>query len=82
MSPNLSAGVIVTSILMGVLLTGCVDKNDRRLVADEKTCREMGHQEDTPEFKQCMADLNDRRCSSSPKGGHQKTKDCTQILHE
>jgi hypothetical protein len=64
-------------------LTGCASE-DRRLVADRQTCQSMGHVEGTPEFTQCMRDLNERRCptrKATKYGGivHEATTDCTRL---
>jgi hypothetical protein len=43
----------------------------------------MGHVAGTPEFKQCMNDLNERRCavqrSKAGTGSHIATTDCTRL---
>jgi hypothetical protein len=44
----------------------------------------MGHVEGTPEFKQCMNDLNLRRCATRKAtkfGGnvHEATTECTRL---
>jgi hypothetical protein len=77
--PPLVASVLILAV---VLLTGCAGE-DRRLVADQESCRNMGHAPGTPEFKQCMTDLNDRRCAvQKAKGGagsHIATAECTKL---
>jgi hypothetical protein len=43
----------------------------------------MGHVAGTPEFKQCMSDLNERRCarqrSKAGTGSHIATTECTRL---
>src|SRR5437764_245073 len=49
--------LIVSSLMLTIAsFAGCAGQ-DRRLVADEQSCRNMGHAAGTPEFKQCMHDL-------------------------
>jgi hypothetical protein len=72
-----------TLLIVIALLTGCASE-DRRLVADEQSCRSMGHVDGTPEFRQCMNDLNERRCATrkaTKQGGsvHEATTDCTRL---
>lgn len=67
-------------VLATFILHGCAQP-DRRLVEDRQTCLAMGHQGGTPEFQQCMADLNERRCpTKQTRHGqeHVVSKECTQ----
>ncbi len=63
-------------------IAGCANE-DHRLAEDQQSCVAMGHVEGTPEFKQCMADLNQRRCAeakSKTEGTqHEATVDCTKL---
>ena len=69
--------LLAPTLLSGLLLIlGCADQ-DRRLVEDEKSCLQMGHPTGTPEFKQCMTDLNERRCATMT-GRHVATQACTR----
>jgi hypothetical protein len=66
-----------------VLLSGC-GHVDRRVAEDRETCSAMGHAPDTPEFRSCMQELNNRRCANirTGKGGythHEATLDCTKL---
>ena len=83
MSPKLRPTVVVSALVLAVVsFTGCAAE-DRRLVADEQSCRGMCHVAGTPEFKQCMNDLNQRRCavqrSKAGTGSHIATTDCTRL---
>lgn len=82
MSCNFGPRLVASMLLLAMLLlTGCASE-DRRLVADEQSCRNMGHADGTPEFKQCMTDLNQRRCATrSTKSGTvlERTTDCTML---
>lgn len=74
---------LAATLLLGVsLLAGCASE-DRRLVEDRQSCLQMGHSPGTPEFKQCMLDLNDRRCAVlQNRAGishHVATEDCTRL---
>jgi hypothetical protein len=77
--PALAASALIVAV---VSLAGCAGE-DRRLVADQESCRNMGHVPGTPEFKQCMTDLNERRCAvQRAKGGtgsHVATAECTRL---
>jgi hypothetical protein len=77
--PALAASALILAVAS---FTGCAGE-DRRLVADQESCRNMGHVPGTPEFKQCMTDLNDRRCAvQKTKGGagsHVATAECTRL---
>ena len=71
-----AACVVLTSLLIGCTV------QDRRLTEDEQSCRSMGHSPDTTSFKQCLADLDQRRCAvGGPKSGraHLATMDCTKL---
>jgi hypothetical protein len=83
MLPKLRPTVVVSAFVLAVAsFTGCAGE-DRRLVADEQSCRDMGHVAGTPEFKQCMNDLNERRCalkrSKAGTGSHIATTECTRL---
>jgi hypothetical protein len=78
--PALAASALILAVAS---LTGCAGE-DRRLVADQESCRNMGHAAGTPEFKQCMNDLNERRCAVQQRtkagpGSHVATTDCTRL---
>ena len=63
-------------------LAGCGAMPDRRLSEDEQSCSTMGHIPGSALFKQCMADLNQRRCAEvARKGGtsHVSTLDCSRM---
>ena len=61
---------------------GCANP-DRRLTADEASCRSMGHLAGTPPFRECLKDLDDRRCTVATRKGwtpqHVASADCTRI---
>lgn len=84
MLPLLRSTLAAATLLLGVaLVTGC-SSEDPRLVADAKTCQNMGHVNGTAEFKQCMNELNQRRCPTrrvSKFGGriHEATIECTML---
>jgi len=84
MLPLLRSTLAAATLLLGVaLVTGC-SSEDPRLVADAETCQSMGHVNGTPEFKQCMNELNLRRCTTrklSRFGGrlHEATNECTRL---
>ena len=63
-------------------LAGCANP-DSRLVADEASCRSMGHARDTPPYAECLKDLNNRRCAVAARKGwtpqHVASVDCTRI---
>jgi len=63
-------------------LAGCA-MPDRRLTEDETSCRGMGHTPDTPPFRECLRDLNDRRCAVAPRKigtpQHMASNECTRI---
>jgi hypothetical protein len=85
MAPQFRATVIASSLLLAIAsLTGCATEEDRRLVADEQSCQSMGHEQGTAEFKQCMNELNLRRCATrqaTKQGGtaHEVTRECTRL---
>jgi hypothetical protein len=67
--------------LLGGFLVACQGQ-DTRLADDQQTCQRMGHLPDNPAFKQCLAELNERRCAVvSTKSGtrHQGTEQCTRL---
>jgi hypothetical protein len=80
-----SKSLLVIGTLAIVLLAGCSPLSpDRRLTEDEQSCQAMGHTPETANFKQCMADLNERRCAMSAghKGNpshHVVSTDCTRL---
>jgi hypothetical protein len=81
--PKLRSTLVASALLLGIAsLTGCASE-DRRLVADEQSCRSMGHSDGTPEFKQCMNDLNERRCAvqraKTGPGSHVASTECTRL---
>ena len=83
MFASLSSALVAAALLLAaVSIAGCASE-DRRLVADQQSCRSMGHLEGTPQFKQCMNDLNERRCavlrSKSAPGTHLATTECTRL---
>jgi hypothetical protein len=84
MLPLLRSTLAASTLLVGVaLLMGCTSE-DPRLVADAETCQSMGHVNGTAEFKQCMNELNQRRCATrktSKVGGriHEPTIECTRL---
>ena len=68
--------------LLGGFLVACSSLQDTRLADDQQTCQQMGHLPDSPAFKQCLAELNERRCAVvSTKSGtrHQGTEQCTRL---
>ena len=79
---------VTSLIVLMSLLVGC-EIPDRRLVEDQRSCEIMGHVRGTPVFRQCLSDLNDRRCGRSPpriaRGGpsnggiHVVTTECTRL---
>jgi hypothetical protein len=83
MFSKLRSALVASSLLAAIaLVTGCAGE-DRRLVADEQTCHSMGHLDGTQEFKQCMNDLNERRCAvqkaKTGAGSHVATTECTRL---
>lgn len=84
MFAELHSAMIGSALLLAIVsLIGCASE-DRRLVADEETCRSMGHVEGTPEFKQCMTELNLRRCATrkaTKQGGklHEAATECERL---
>lgn len=77
-----SISLLVGTIVMGTLIA-CEPRPDTRLVEDQKTCSEMGHAPGTPIFKQCLAELNERRCrverSRYGSAHHVDSRDCTRL---
>ena len=73
-----AAAALVAAMLA---LHGCAQP-DRRLAEDRQTCAAMGHQSGSPEFQQCLAALNERRCpTKQTQHGEQHvvSKECTQL---
>jgi hypothetical protein len=67
-------------LLIGVpLVSGCATREDRRLAEDQQSCLQMGHSPETPQFSQCMQDLNQRRCDTKVIGERHLA---TQEMHE
>jgi hypothetical protein len=64
------------------VISGCAHE-DRRLAEDQQSCIQMGHSPGTPQFNQCMEDLNQRRCATvAAKGAgerHVATEECTRL---
>lgn len=76
-----AAWTVTALVLATFALHGCAQP-DRRLAEDRHTCVAMGHQSGTPEFQQCLADLNERRCpTKQTRHGeeHVVSKDCTRL---
>jgi hypothetical protein len=84
MLPELRSTVVASALALAVAsFTGCASE-DRRLVADEQSCRDMGHIPGSSEFGRCMNDLNERRCAvqRAKRGGtglHIATEECTRL---
>lgn len=83
MFAKLRAALVASVFILAVAsLTGCAGE-DRRLAADQESCRNMGHAAGTPEFRQCMTDLNERRGAvqkaKAGAGSHIATADCTRL---
>ena len=69
----------IAPMLLFFLLSACVSE-DHRFVNDVQDCSRMGHTQGTPEFANCLSNLNDRRCAANPKkGGHVSTHHCTRL---
>lgn len=72
---------LAAALVLGAILAGCA-ATDRRLAEDQRSCESMGHAAGTTGFRQCMADLDDRRCMrGGPRSGnkHVVTTDCTKL---
>lgn len=90
MQPFLKASLIAPLFLGG--LAGCVPPHvDNRLAEDQQTCQQMGHPAGSAVFRQCLAELNERRCalaasrpasrSYAGEGSrHLASEDCTRLL--
>lgn len=65
-----------------IVPVGCATP-DRRLTSDQASCQGMGHVPETPPFRECLKDLNDRRCATATRRGgtpqHVASADCTRI---
>lgn len=75
------ASPVAALAVLGFILVGCAAP-DRRLAKDQRSCEGMGHAAGTTGFRQCMADLNDRRCTrGGPRNGstHVATTECTRL---
>ena len=77
--------LVVLGTLALALFSGCSElPPDRRLTEDQQSCQAMGHAPETAIFKECMVDLNKRRCAMfvSQKGNqshHVPSTDCTRL---
>ena len=76
--------LLLPGLLVAGFLLGCAARPDTRLVSDEKTCADMGHPPGTEVFKQCLAELNERRCrvekrSRYETAHHVDSRDCTRL---
>ena len=72
---------VAAAAVLGFILVGCAVP-DRRLAEYQRSCESMGHAAGTTGFRQCMADLNDRRCSrGGPRNGstHVAKIECTRL---
>ncbi len=72
---------VAAAAVLGFILVGCAVP-DRRMAEDQRSCEGMGHAVGTTGFRQCMADLNDRRCiRGGPRNGstHVATTECTRL---
>ena len=79
---NHMKSAFAATLLLGLLLSGCAQE-DRRLAEDQQSCLQMGHSPGTPQFSQCMEDLNQRRCATATAKGiagrHVATEECTRL---
>jgi hypothetical protein len=78
------ASLVLLSVLLATgILSGCTARPDTRLVSDEKTCADMGHAPGSEVFKQCLAELNERRCRIEKNrygsAHHVDSRDCTRL---
>ncbi len=76
--------LLPASLLLGPVLAGCAEHKDRRLADDQQTCQAMGHPTGSDAFKQCLAELNQRRCAMVRQGRtggvrHQETEYCSRL---
>jgi len=74
----------ISGTFLVALLTGCAASTDRRLTEDQQSCQAMGHTTGTANFRQCLADLDERRCamSANMKNGalhHVASADCSRL---
>src|SRR5204862_2265149 len=70
--------------LIGAFLAGCAEHQDRRLADDQQTCQAMGHPTGSDAFKQCLTELNKRRCRMVREGKtgplqHKDTPECERL---
>jgi hypothetical protein len=65
---------LATVLLLGLGVFGGCGREDRRLTEDRQSCAEMGHPIGTPQFQQCMQDLNERRCAVVPLGRNMRRR--------
>jgi hypothetical protein len=71
-----------TALLLVTFLFSACAQEDRRLAEDQQSCTQMGHSPGTPQFDQCMQDLNQRRCATVTKAfgeRHVATEECTRL---
>jgi hypothetical protein len=84
MLKSMKCSVAAAAVVTIVLLAGCAQQ-DPRLAEDQQSCLQMGHSTGTPAFKQCMTDLNERRCAMVAGSGkvqqsrHSVTIECTRL---
>jgi hypothetical protein len=78
---NLVESRLAAALLLGILpLWGCATHEDRRLAEDQQSCLQMGHSAGTPQFSQCLEDLNQRRCDTKILGErHLVNEECTRL---
>ena len=72
---------VAAAAALGFILVGCAVP-DRRLAEDQRSCEGMGHAAGTTAFRQCMADLDDRRCTGGGRRNgstHVATAECTRL---
>jgi hypothetical protein len=70
-----------TALLLVAFLFSACAHEDRRLAEDQQSCTQMGHSPGTPQFDQCMQELNQRRCATVKGFGerHVATEECTRL---
>ncbi len=75
-----------TAAMLGTLLVARCAQEDRRIAEDHTSCEQMGHTPGTATFRQCMIDLNERRCATVTANftgsQHVATWECTRIPAE
>lgn len=63
-------------------LIACAPRPDTRLADDQQSCTAMGHASGTPIFRQCLAELNERRCALERNRygtRHVDSRECTRV---